>query len=81
MDSDSGQGAGQDEVRHAVVEHLPDLIFPEEYPRYPDGALVRIRIKATRDGVELLGDAFRPEVLERLLAELGPFEIEQMLCG
>ena len=81
MDGDGEREAGHAEVRHTVVEHLPDLIFPEEYPRYPDGGLVRIRIKATADGVELLGDAFRPELLEKLLAALGPDEIEQMLCG
>jgi hypothetical protein len=31
--------------------------------------------------VEILGDAFRPEVLEEVLRRLGPGEIEQMLCG
>lgn len=68
-------------VRHTMVPELPDLIFPEEYADHPDGRLVRMRITVRPDGVELLGDAFRPQLLESLLAELGPDEIEQMLCG
>ena len=63
------------------VEHLPDLIQPEEYASHPEGRLVRLRISVTDDGVEILGDAFRPEMLEELLKKLGGGEIEQMLCG
>lgn len=63
------------------VEDLPDLIQPDEYAEHPDGRLVRFRISVTEDGVEILGDAFRPEVLEGILNGLGPEEIEQMLCG
>lgn len=63
------------------VEDLPDLIQPEEYPDHPDGRLVRMRISVGKDGVEILGDAFRPEVLEEILRRLGPDDIEQMLCG
>jgi FtsH ternary system-associated peptide len=63
------------------VESLPDLIQPEEYPEHPDGRLVRVRISVTSNGVEILGDAFRPEVLEEILRGLGADEIDQMLCG
>lgn len=63
------------------VPELPDLISPEEYPDHPDGRLVRIQVRLTGDGVEILGDALRPELLERLLEHLSPEEIEQMLCG
>jgi hypothetical protein len=66
---------------HRFVEDLPDLIQPEEYADHPEGRLVRVRISVTADGVEILGDAFRPEVLEEVLRRLGPGEIEQMLCG
>ncbi|MGS2640166.1 radical SAM-modified peptide, FtsH ternary system-associated [Streptosporangium sp. LJ11] len=66
---------------YRFVEDLPDLIQPEEYPDHPEGRLVRLRISVTADGVEILGDAFRPEVLEKILAGLDPEEIEQMLCG
>jgi FtsH ternary system-associated peptide len=66
---------------YRFVEDLPDLIQPEEYAEHPAGRLVRLRISVTEDGVEILGDAFRPEVLEEILRRLGPEEIEQMLCG
>lgn len=66
---------------YRFVENLPDLIQPEEYADHPEGRLVRLRISVTGDGVEILGDAFRPEVLEEILRRLGPGEIEQMLCG
>jgi FtsH ternary system-associated peptide len=66
---------------YRFVADLPDLIQPEEYADHPDGRLVRLRISVTEDGVEILGDAFRPEVLEEILRRLGPGEIEQMLCG
>jgi hypothetical protein len=67
---------------YVFVPHLPDLISAGEYDDHPDGRLVRIRIKVTGDGVEILGDAFRPAVLEQLLAALGGDDpIEQMLCG
>jgi hypothetical protein len=60
---------------------LPDLIQPEEYPRDPDGKRVRVQIRCTADGVEILADAMRPIAVERLLESLDPEEIEQMLCG
>jgi hypothetical protein len=66
---------------YRFVQDLPDLIQPEEYAGNPEGRLVRLRISVAADGVEILGDAFRPEVLEEILRGLGPDEIEQMLCG
>lgn len=66
---------------YRFVESLPDLIGPGEYADHPDGRLLRFRIRVTGDGVEILGDAFRPEVLEEILRNLGPGDIEQMLCG
>lgn len=68
-------------TEYRFVENLPDLIQPEEYEEHPDGRLLRFRISVTGDGVEVLGDAFRPEVLEAILRGLGPDEIDQMLCG
>lgn len=66
---------------YRMVEHIPDLIQPEEYDRHPEGRLVRISIRVDGEGVQVLGDAFRPELLEKLLETLGPDAIEQMLCG
>jgi hypothetical protein len=68
-------------AEYRMVEHIPDLIQPEEYEEHPEGRLVRISISVDGGGVQVLGDAFRPEVLERLLETLGPDAIEQMLCG
>lgn len=64
-----------------MVEHLPDLIAPEMYERYPRGDLVRIQISVEDGCVRILGDALRPELIERLLEDLGPDVVEQMLCG
>ena len=63
------------------VQYLPDLIQPEDYPTDPTGRRLRFRIRATGEGVELLGDAMRPETLEQLLEALEADVIEQMLCG
>jgi len=48
------------------VPSLPDLIDASEYEAHPKGGLVRLRITASDDGVAILGDAFRPDELERL---------------
>nr|WP_322756338.1 radical SAM-modified peptide, FtsH ternary system-associated [Frankia sp. Cas3] len=66
---------------NTFVESLPDLIDGSEYADYPDGRLVRLQITVTESGVEIIGDAFRPAVLEALLADLGGGPTEQMLCG
>lgn len=63
------------------VDDLPDLIEVEDYGDDPAGRRLRLRIRASADGVEVLGDAMRVQELERLLAALDPDEIEQMLCG
>jgi hypothetical protein len=63
------------------VPHLADLITPEEYDAHPDGRLVRLEIKVTEEGVQILGDAFRPAALEQLFTALGAGPIEEMLCG
>jgi hypothetical protein len=68
-------------AEHRFVAELPDLIDASEYDDHPDGGLVRVRITVTADGVEIVGDAFRPALLEAVLARLGGGPIEQMLCG
>jgi hypothetical protein len=68
-------------AEYEFVDHLPDLIQPEDYGGDPRGRLVRIRIAVTEDGLEVLGDAPRPRELERLLEDLGAEVIQQMLCG
>ena len=74
-------GQPGDDVTFRFVPHLPDLIAPEEYDEHPDGGLVRVEISVTTDGIAVLGDAFRPAVLEEMFAALGAGPIEEMLCG
>jgi len=68
-------------TKRDFVEHLPDLITPEEYEADPQGRRVKLRIRVTADGIEVLGDAPRPKELEELLLALDPETLEQMLCG
>jgi hypothetical protein len=68
-------------TQYRYVQNLPDLIDPAEYADHPEGRLVRIRITATANGVEIVGDAMRPEAIESLLSRVHAGEIEQMLCG
>jgi len=68
-------------TRREFVESLPDLITPAEYAADPQGRKVKLRIRPTADGVEVLGDAVRPKELEDLLLALDPAVLEQMLCG
>ena len=68
-------------TRHEFVDHLPDLIEPGEYAGDPQGRRVKIRLRVTDRGVEILGDAVRPDEIERILLDLDPETIEQMLCG
>jgi hypothetical protein len=68
-------------TEYHFVDSLPDLISDTEYPDHTEGHLVRLRITVTATGVEVLGDALRPAVLENLLGELGGSPIQQMLCG
>ncbi|MER6183270.1 radical SAM-modified peptide, FtsH ternary system-associated [Streptomyces sp. NPDC001652] len=68
-------------TEYRFVEDLPDLIDASEYDEHPDGRLVRLRITWDEQGVQVLGDAFRPDQLEALLEKMGPDAVEQMLCG
>lgn len=66
---------------YEFVDSLPDLVRPEEYADHPTGGLVRLRISVEDGEISILGDALRPELIEKLLEALGPEVIEQMLCG
>ena len=63
------------------TELIPDLINADEYNKYPDGTLVRVRISVSENGVEVLGDGLRPELVEEVLKAIGGGPMEQMLCG
>jgi FtsH ternary system-associated peptide len=66
---------------YRFVDSIPDLIQPEDYASDPQGRRLRLRIRTSAEGVEILGDAQRPALIEELLAELEGVVIEQMLCG
>ncbi len=68
-------------IRRACVQQLPNLIHPEDYSSDPGGRRLRFRIRASAEGVEILGDSARPVALDKLLEDLGAEEIEQILCG
>ncbi|MDI1429639.1 radical SAM-modified peptide, FtsH ternary system-associated [Polyangium sorediatum] len=68
-------------TKREFVESLPDLITPEEYAADPEGRKVKLLIRPTADGVEVIGDAVRPKELEEILLALDPAVLEQMLCG
>lgn len=63
------------------VGHLPELITSDDYAVTDQRKLVRIQLRLTADGLEILGDSPYPERLEELLASLDPAVIEMMLCG
>ena len=62
------------------VSHLPNLIPPEEYGAH-DRKKIRVRIRATEEGLEILGDSMYPALLEKLLADAGARRIQSVLCG
>lgn len=68
-------------TKRVFVESLPDLIEPNEYADDPNGRRIKLRIRVTENGIEVLGDAVRPKELEELLLALDPATLEQMLCG
>lgn len=63
------------------VQNLPDLLHYADYVNDPESKKMRIRIRMTDDGVDILGDAQRPDVLDDLLEGLGPDAVEKVLCG
>ncbi len=67
--------------RTIFVEYLPDLITEEDYLDPPEKKKIRVQIKITEKGVEILGDSIYAPLLEKLLAKSGAKEIEKMLCG
>lgn len=72
---------GDPMTEYTFVNDIPDLIHPEDYAADPCGRRVRLCIRPDGEGLEIIGDAIRPDELERLLEGLGVETIEQMLCG
>lgn len=63
------------------VNHLPDLMTWKDYEAAHQQKVVRLCLKVTDEGLEIIGDSPYPCLLEELLEALGPRAIEMMLCG
>lgn len=72
---------GNHDTSIKFVDHLSDLITEEDYLDTSSGKKIRIQIRWTEKGLEILGDSMHGPLLEKLLAKLGSKEIEKMLCG
>ncbi len=70
-----------EDVQRIFVQQLADLIRLEDYEKDPMGKTVRLQIRCSDQGIEIMGDAARPHELEALLTQLDPVAIEQVLCG
>jgi hypothetical protein len=69
-------------LSHPVfVRHLPDLMTPEDYNDTSGRKKIRIQIKSTEQGIEVLGDSMYPDLLVNLFSKLEIKEIETVLCG
>jgi hypothetical protein len=63
------------------VDHIPDLMTWDDYEVSHRRKLIRLRLRVTEEGLEIVGDSPYPCQLEELMAALGPEVIEMMLCG
>lgn len=66
-------------IRH--VDDIPDLMTWEDHQQAPERKRIRFRLTATATGIEIVGDSPFPELLERVLMELDPEDLESTLCG
>ena len=70
----------EENLKIKYVTHLPDLIKPEDYSE-SERKKIRVQIRTTDEGIEILGDSMYPQLLEKLLGEAGAEEILGVLCG
>ncbi len=63
------------------VTQLPDLITRDDYKEADQRKLVRLQLRMTDQGLEIIGDSQHPHLLDELLESLDPEAIEAMLCG
>ncbi|MCW2247724.1 hypothetical protein M2352_003358 [Azospirillum fermentarium] len=68
-------------TEYRFKDSIPDLFHPTDYDVAENARRLRIRIRHTDDGVEIIGDALSASIIEELLEKLDPAVIEQMLCG
>jgi hypothetical protein len=63
------------------TDSLPNLITPDDYRQENHGCKIRVQIRQTEEGVEIIGDSRHIVELESLLAAAGIREMERVLCG
>lgn len=63
------------------VGHIPDLMEWDDYEVADKKRVVRIQLRITAEGLEIIGDSPYPQAVEELLAALDPKVLEMMLCG
>lgn len=63
------------------TDSLPNLITPDDYRQEDNGCKIRVRIRQTEEGIEIIGDSRHIAELETLLAATGIKEMERVLCG
>ena len=68
-------------TKRTFVQQLPDLIEPSEYTEDSGKKRIKLRIRVSSNGVKILGDSQYPVELEKILEQLSPETIEQVLCG
>ncbi len=62
------------------VDRLPDLMRPGDYGQ-SHRRKIRVEIRMTDKGVEILGDSMYPVLLEELFTRAGARKMKGMLCG
>ncbi len=60
---------------------LPELMTAADYDAAHRKKTVRLRLKVTDEGLEIIGDTPYPQLLDQLLTGLEPETIERVLCG
>ena len=63
------------------TDSLPNLITPADYHQDDHGCKIRVQIRQTEEGVEIIGDSRHIVKLESLLAAAGIRVVERVLCG
>ncbi len=63
------------------TNHLPDLMTEDDYMKASDQKRIRLQLKITDQGIEIIGDSQYPHLLDKILEALEPHQIEKVLCG
>lgn len=81
MDKNQEKKAPDETDSPVFIDRIDDLMRPEDYREASGRKKIRIRIKNTADGLELVGDSLYPGELEKLLADTATQPLKKVLCG